>query len=217
MNREDVPPGITVRGIGEVLAEPDTGFFTVGVQVTRKSVASARKAAAVAAAGVIEKVRAAGVEAGDIRTSSLSIQPQYRQGRHGEAAVIAGYQVTNTVNVTVRDLEQFSDIVDAALEAGGDDARLGGIRFGLKDDREATTAARKAAMADARRIAQELADEGGVRLGAPVSISESDEALGPTPRMAMMAMSADSGPATPIESGSTTVRVAVVVRYGIDA
>lgn len=203
--------GISVSGRGEVQGEPDTGYFTVGVETTRDTVAEAREAAATLANRVVESLRRNGVDEDDIRTTSFAIYPRYDY-RNGEPPRITGYTVTNMVEVTVRDLDAFSRIIDDAAEAGGDDVRIQGIRFDIEDREGLIEQARALAMEDARTKAEQLATLGGVRLGPPVSIAE-QTTVSPPPFFGERA--ADDA-ATPIEPGLTSVVVTVSVRYGID-
>jgi uncharacterized protein YggE len=208
----ELSPGITVTGIGEVTSEPDTGFIDLGVQVSRPAVAEARDVAAAAVARVIASLRANGIDAADARTTSLAITPEYDYSGD-RSPRITGYQVTNMLTVRVRDLERFSAVVDDAVTAGGDDARLHGIRFSREDASAALAGARAAAMADARERARQLAELAGVELGAAIAIEEATDQPGPRPMFERAAMlSAD---ATPIEPGATKVSVSVVVRFAI--
>jgi uncharacterized protein YggE len=206
--------GITVSGVGDATVEPDTGFIDIGVQVTRASVAESRDAAAATATRVIASAKANGVESRDIQTTSLSITPTYEHVRDSEPRV-SGYQVTNTLGVRVRDLAMFSTIIDAAVDAAGDDARVNDIRFGREDTGAAVADARAAAMADARARAGQLAGLAGLRLGRAVAIQETTHAAGPRPMMER-AMFSVAGDRTPIEAGSSKVTVSVVVRYSIE-
>jgi len=118
--------GVTVSGHGEVEMTPDTGFFTVGVEVHAKSVAEARDGAARAADKVIASLKSNKVDEKDIKTSGLSINPQYDYNKNGGQPTIVGYIVSNTVEVKVRKLDSFSKLVDDAASAGGDNVRLQG-------------------------------------------------------------------------------------------
>ena len=208
--------GITVSGTGEVVVEPDTGYFDVGITVTRTTVAEAREAAAASATRLIDSIKQNGVDEEDIKTSSFSIYPQYNYPRDGGQPTITGYQVSNTVSVKVRELDDFSQIIDDAAEAGGDDTRINGIRFGLEDNQKAIDEARGLAMDDAKKKASQLASAGEVSLGKPVAISEvnysspeiyyDDKVAGAAPA---------TGTSTPIEPGTGKVTVNVTVRYAI--
>lgn len=205
--------GITVSGRGEIAVTPDTGKVTIGVEVTRTTVGDAREAAAKAATAVIDSAKSNRVDAKDVRTVGLSISPRYEYPRNG-VPVITGYTVTNSVAVTVRDLGKFSEIVDEAVEAGGNDVRLQGVSFEVSDREKALRDAREAAVKDARSRADQLAKTAGVDLGDALSISEVSSTP-PAPIYAEAQAKDQVGSVTPIEPGSTVVVVEVQVRWAI--
>ncbi len=206
--------GVLVSGHGEVETPPDTGFFDVGVQVTAKSVADARNRAATSAAAVINSLKGNGIDAKDIKTTNLSIQPQYDYSKT-DAPRITGYMVTNTVHATVRTLDSFTKVIDDAVAAGGDDVRVQGISFGVDDMEKAKEQAREKAMNDAKTKADQLAKLGGVTLGKPIAISEVQQQYQPYAPAADMAANRSAAQATPIETGTNTISVDVSVRWAL--
>ena len=64
-------------------------------------------------------------------------------------------------------------MIDDAAEAGGDLVQVQSIQFAIDDSKELQVQARVKAMQDAQAKAKTLAEEGGVTLGKPISISES--------------------------------------------
>ncbi|OAI38539.1 hypothetical protein AYO38_09530 [bacterium SCGC AG-212-C10] len=207
--------GIAVSGLGEVVAVPDTGFITVGVEYSATSVADAREGAAVAANALIASVKSNGVDAKDVQTSNLAISPQYEYEQN-KSPRITGYVVTNTIDVKVRNLDSFSKIIDDATTAGGDSARLQGIRFGIEDTVEQSKQARDLAVKDAREKAEQLAAASGVTLGEPLSIVEGQPASTVNTSVHDSAMLKSAAfTATPIELGPGKVSVVVSVRYSI--
>ncbi len=210
-------PGIAVSGRGEVQAPPDTGFFDAGVNVTATTVADARNLAAKAADAVIASVKKNGVDSKDVKTTQFRIDPVYDYGKTGGTPRITGYTVTNTVEVKVRALDNFSKVIDDAVAAGGDSVRVQGIRFDILDNTALLQQAREAAMKDAQAKADQLAKLGNVKLGVPLAISE-EQSSAPPPILAQGAKTAQSSPdvATPIETGTGSVVVTVQVRWGIE-
>jgi len=204
--------GISVSGRGEVIAEPDTGYFNVGVEVTAKTVADAREEAASVLADVVDSLKSNGVDGDDLQTTNFSIFPRYNF-RNDEEPEITGFTVSNTLRVTVRDLDNFSETLDDAIAAGGDEVRVSGIRFDRDDKAGLIEQARELAMKDALAKAEQLADFGDVELGTPISIVESSSSFSPPVVFAERALS-DAG-ATPIEIGTTSVVVTVSVRWEI--
>lgn len=207
--------GISVTGQGEAEAPPDTGYVRVGVSVTAATVAEARETAATAAAAIIEAVKARGVDEKDIQTVDVSIYPNYSTPPAGEAPRLVSYTMTNTVAVTIRDLEVFSQIVDDAIAAGGDNSRLQGISFGIEDDEALLREAREKAMADARAKAEQLASLAGVEIGEPLSITESLQSIPDYGLYFGLPLPPATGGPTPIEPGTAKVVVTVNVRWSI--
>ena len=207
--------GISVTGRGEVVAEPDTGYFNVGVDVTAKTVEQAREEAATALEDVISSLKDDGVDDEDLKTTSFSIQPEYNY-RNNEEPRIVGFRVSNTLSVTVRDLDRFSETLDGAITAGGDAVRVHGIRFDRDDKSGLIEQARELAMEDARIKGEQLADLGDVDLGAPLSITESSSSTTPPIYYDERAAAGADFADTPIEPGTTSVVVNVSVRWGID-
>jgi hypothetical protein len=207
--------GITVSGHGEVQTPPDLGFLDVGVQVTAPSVADARDRAAKAADAVISALKKDGIDEKDIKTTGFSIQPQYDYSKTNEPRV-TGYTVTNTVEAKARKLDTFNKVIDDAVAAGGNDVRLQGIRFGIDDNTKLQQQAREKAMADAKAKAEQLAKLGGVDLGKPMTISETQAGGNGTPSALYQAKDAAAGSVpTPIQAGTTTVTVDVAVRWSL--
>ena len=210
--------GVTVSGYGEVISTPDTGFFSVGVEVRAASVAEAREGAARAADKVLASLKSNKIDDKDIKTSGLSINPEYDYSKPSGQPRIIGYVVSNSVDVKVRKLDSFSKVVDDAALAGGDAVRLNSIRFALDDDAKSLEAARDLAMADAKKKADQLARAGGVALGKPVSISEQQGAGGDLlqekfagQRAPATGLAFDSF--TPIQPGTGKITINVTVRW----
>lgn len=208
-----VENGITVSGTGEASAPPDMAILELGIEVASTSVADARERAARAANSLIQATKANGVQDRDIQTRSVSVSPQYDYSRPGTPTII-GYLVQNTLVVRVRDLDRLATIVDAALDAAGDAARLQGLQFTFSDPEELQKTARQRAIEDARTRAEAYAAAAGVRLGTVVAITETTSG-GPVP-LGIPAGGRIGADSTPIETGESTVTVTVTVRYQIE-
>jgi hypothetical protein len=207
---------IHVTGSGSVVGEPDIATLNLGVSVEKKTVAEAREAAAVAMTAVINTLKANDIAENDIQTERFSIYPQYDYTDNGR--VLRGYSVNNTVSAKVRKLEELSDIIDDAAEAGGDIVVVNSIQFMIEDATALQTQARSLAVKNAKAKAQTLADASGVALGKPVAITETISGGSPLIAFAKAEeFAADSArSSTPIEAGELTVVVTVTVVYEIE-
>ena len=213
-NLGDEPRSISVSGTGEVRAEPDIATMTLGVETRAETVAEARADAARAAAAVIAALRDGGVAEDDIRTTYFSINAVYDYG--GERPVLDGYSVSNTVTVTVRDIDATGALIDAAAAAGGDATRFNGLSFGHDDPAEYTRAARELAVEDARDKAEQLAGLTGVTLGDPLAISETSWAAPRVEAYAGEAVAFADSAGTSISPGTSGISVTVNVVWAIE-
>jgi uncharacterized protein YggE len=205
---------ISVGGVGTVQIPPDVADVSVGVDVTRSTVKEARPVAATQMTAVIAALKKAGVADRDIQTSGLSINAVYDYNNNSKPR-ITGYQVSNTVTATVRNLDTVSDVVDGAIAAGAN--QLNGLTFRVDDPKAAEAQARDAAVKDARAKADALARAAGVSITGVQSIVESSA---PTPQPIYMdrmaAPAAADSAKTPIQVGTNDVMVTVNIVYLID-
>ncbi len=130
----------------------------------------ARDTNAAAMSAVIDSLRHQGVAEKDIQTTTLSLNPVYDYRTDGEQPRLIGYNLTNAVVATIRNLDVVGDAIDGALGAGA--TSLDGVTFRVADQAAAEKQAREAAMAEARAKAQTLASAAGVSISGVASISE---------------------------------------------
>lgn len=209
------PRSIHVSGTGKVSVAPDKADLTLSVEVQAKTAEDARNQAAIAMEALIKAVKTEDVDDKDIQTRSVSLYPNYSSD---SANKIIGYQLSNQVAVCIRDINKVSDVIDAAVSAGSNSARVQGINFGIDNPEKALAEAREKAYANAKVKAQQYAKLAGVTLGTPLHISEgSDTSPVPMPygEMRMMKAAAAEGASTPVQAGEQEVSVTVDVVFGI--
>ncbi len=139
---------ISVSGTGTVTLKPDVADLHLGVAVSRPSVKAAQADAAAAMTKVIAALKALGIDDKDIQTSNLSLQPTYDYQNGSNPPRITGFQMSNSVTVTVRDLAKLGDAIDNSLAAGA--TSVDGVTFRVSDQTAAEAQARQAAMTEAR-------------------------------------------------------------------
>ena len=212
----DTNSGIHASGLGAVSGEPDIAVISLGVEALRDTVSEARNDAARALAAIVEELRSAGVAEDDIRTAHFSINPRYEYVRDGQPTLL-GFQVTNTLNVTLRDLNATGDVVDRAVTAGGDLTRVQNVGFQIEDTGALEEEARVLAIQDALAKADLYAEQLEIVRGPLVSISESsfDQFPVAEARFAMAAMDS-AGPPTQFFGGELEVTVRVQAVFAIE-
>lgn len=200
---------ITVVGHGEAKGRPDMATVQIGV---RSQAATAQEALAQnsqQARAIQDKLKELGIDEKDIQTSNFSIYPMYdNEGRN-----VTGYSVENTVSVTIRNLDQTSDLLDQVVQAGANN--IYGISFGVADTQELLGQARDQAVQNARVRAEQLAKAAGASVGEVLVITESIGSAPPIPLMRAEADMAAGSAAPPIAAGEQTYSADVQITFAL--
>jgi len=165
----DTKGQLTASGEGRSDARPDMATIVVGVSTQAVSARDALSENNARLGAVLAQLKAAGIEDRDLQTSGLSMGPMIDYSVRGKAKV-TGYQVSNQLTVRVRALDNLGAILDQTVSDGANEFR--GLNFGLAEPGPAVDAARVAAVKDARRKAEMMAEAAGVKLGRVMSITE---------------------------------------------
>lgn len=207
------PTLITLSAEARIERAPDLAEMNAGVVTAAPTAGEASRANAVQMAQVIAAARKAGVVERDIRTSGLSLQPQYDY-EDRRAPKLTGYQATNTVALRLRDLTRAGAVIDALVASGAN--QVTGPDFRIEEADVALDTARAAAVAKARARAELYARALGSRVRRVVSLTEGGGERPPMPVMGrMMAMEASSAP-TPVQPGEIALAVSVTLVVEID-
>jgi uncharacterized protein YggE len=208
-----VARSVTVIGSGQISAPPDKAVITLGARHAAKSAADALAQTSVAVAAILSRMEEMGVEKRDMQTSSLNLNPVWRQGQRyddeGMTLAPIGFEASNTVTVTLLDLDSLGAVLDSVARDGANS--FSGFRFGLIDPQPVQDRARETAVQDARRKAELYARAAGVSLGDVVLITE-ELGGGTSIQAPMMEMSAARSGAVPIAQGevSQSARVKII-------
>jgi len=211
---------ISIEGRGEVRAAPDMATINSGVTTQGTTAREALDANTAAMDELIAALKEAGIAPRDIQTSGFSVNPNYVYSDERDAngyslpPRINGYQVSNTVTVVVRDLEDLGSILDTSVTVGAN--TVNGVAFSVADPSDLLDEARKAAFADAREKAELYAGVSGATLGDLVSITEQQSFNAPQPYpMYARAEMAASAP-VPVEAGEMSFAIAVNVSWDLN-
>lgn len=196
---------LSVSAQAEAKRVPDIARVSAGVVTQAAEADAAMRANAAQMEKVMAAIRAAGIAARDVQTTGVNVHPQYDY-REGSTPRITGYQATNTVQATVRDIGDLGDVLDALVASGAN--QVHGPSFDIDDKDAVYDEARRAALEKARARAQMYAEALGMRVRRIASISEGG-GFGPPRPMQMMAMDAaqESRASTPISPGESTLTV----------
>ncbi len=198
------PRQVTVVGAGQVQGTPDTLTVDASMESVAPDATAAMNQTNDRQQAVIDALVDAGIDREDLATTEADLQPQYAP----ENNAIIAYRATNSINVTIRDLDLASEAIGLIVSTGGDSARINSISYSIEDDSQLVRDARARAVKDAKDRAGQYANLSGLDLGKVLSISESGGAMPPQPQSApRAAMEA----AVPLEPGTQTVSFSVTV------
>jgi uncharacterized protein YggE len=206
------PRTITVVGEGKVRVQPDVAQASIGVEVLNSDVKQASADATAVMEKLLEALKAQGVAENDIQTSYFNVWVERPYSPEGTPSTDTIYHVSNTVNVTIRDLSKVATTLGAAIEAGAN--TVNSVNFSVADPSELEIQARQQAIEEAKAKAQELAGLNGVTLGEVVSVSEVMPVV-PFLSTASYAEGIGGGGVGPISPGEVEVTVQLQVAYAI--
>lgn len=208
------PRTIVVVGEGKVSVKPDIAQAGIGVEIINSDVKQASNEATAVMQKILDALKAQGVAENDVQTSYFNIWVERPPTPTGGQSTETIYHVSNTVNVTIRDLNKVTTTLGAAIEAGAN--TINSVTFDIAKPAELQGQARKKAVDDAKAKAQELAGLNGVSLGDVVNVSEVVQ--GPVPLFGTTKYAAQGvggGGVGPISPGEIEVTVQLQISYAI--
>lgn len=199
---------LDISAEGRTTRVPDLAIVSAGVTTQAPTAGEAYKAANAKMSQVIAALRAAGVAERDIQTSSVSLNPQYRN-RENQDPVIFAYQANNSVTVRFRDVSKAGAVLDVLVKAGVN--TISGPNLVLSKPDEAMDEARVDAIGKARARAELYAKAAGLRVDRILLISDSNAPVRPIMMRGVAGFAADQ--ALEVMPGESEVSVTVTVRF----
>jgi uncharacterized protein YggE len=164
---------LTISGTGMVKVVPDRVSFSVGVSTKAPNVSEAFRINSAKTHTVIDALKKAGVKDAEIQTTNFSIEQPFDQTARRPGT---SFVVSNNVTVIREDPAAVSDLLQAAISAGADQA--GDLTFFVADPAAARDEALARAFADAHARAEKLAAAAKRALGAATSITTAPQFYG---------------------------------------
>jgi uncharacterized protein len=199
-------PTIQVTGTGSVQVKPDTASISIGVSTEDGNAQNAVSRNNAATAKVISELEAAAIEKKDLKTSNFSVYPQYRTEGSDKHPVVT-YRASNTVTVTVHNLDKVGDILTKAVAAGSN--QISGPNFSVSDAEKYLAEARKKAVENAIAKASVYAHAAGLKLGSILSMVE-EGAAAPVYAPRSASFSAAAAP-VPVEAGEESIQARILL------
>lgn len=180
---------VTVTAQGHIEAYPDMATLTATVEKTAPTVAQANAQVDKVSDQAIAAARSAGIAHGDISASRIRVQPHYEWRE--QKRVLVGQQVIRSIEVKLRDLDDYGKLVQALIAAGV--TELGNANFDFSNRDELERRALTEAAAAAKRKAETIARAFGAHLGPVSKVTASAMQPAPIYRAAALKAAASGG------------------------
>jgi uncharacterized protein YggE len=213
---------VAMDGEGSVRVRPDAARIQIGVTSEGASPTDVARSNAVQMSSVVDAIKKAAGEtalasgAVEIRTDAVTLTPVYAvdQGPPRGRPTVSGYRASNSVRITIRELDQrgpgfLASLVEEANKAGANE--ISGPAFLVLNDAKPLVEARVSAIEDARTKAETYAKALNVRLGRVLAVTEADRGARPMAMMSRSAAQSDAAP--PIEPGTNKIEARVTVMW----
>ncbi|MEI6407046.1 MAG: SIMPL domain-containing protein [Actinomycetes bacterium] len=204
---------ISLSSTGTVKVLPDAVRLNASVSLVGASNKEALSTASTASAAVRAALLANGIVTKYIKTTSLTVYPEYNYTQD-KGSVLIGYRASQSFDVTIVNAQNAGTIVDAVVAAGTDALRIDGVTPFVLDNAAATESARVDAVKRARTRAASYAKLMGVKLG-PVIYMEETSTPTSYPIMYGTVAKSDAG-ATQVDLGQQDVSVSINIRFYIN-
>ena len=191
----------------------DRATLTLGVESRKAQLSAARTEVTRAVDALLKLTRELKIDPKHVRTTRLTVQPEYNWNAENASRTLTGYLVSRQVEIDLRDLDKLGTLLERAIDAGAN--QIGDPQLDSSRRRDYEREALAKAVDDARLNAETLARAAGVKLGAVRTLSASSAASPPIvmPRvMAMKAMEAADAAGT-YQSGQLNFSASVQAEY----
>ncbi len=200
---------VTVTGRGHASAAYDEATLQLAASARAASPSDATARATYAMSQMREAVLSAGVDSSALATTNVSLSPV-----HDPWPTVVAYEASLALAVKLTELTRVGSMLVAAIDAGGDGARVDGITFAYRDPVVLERQARDGAYAEARAKAEQYSGLAGQALGEVRHIVEAEIGGGGGMPKRMMAM-ADSAGGMPVDAGEGTVTSVLTVTWAL--
>lgn len=212
---EGIPPYVAVSGKASITTSPNRAELTLSAEQDANQAAQAQKQVQRTIEKTLVFLSQQGIETKDIRSTTLSIQPQYVWDREQQQQRLQGYRAAQSIVVTLQDVRLLQAIIDGGLSAGI--TRLSPPRLFHSEQHELERQVLAMAVKDAQINAEAAATALNVKVGWPLAIEAQSSSSTPRPEYRAVAMmAADGGESVDTQlSGQIEIALHVNARFAL--
>lgn len=200
-------PMAMVNGEGVVKVVPDQVVIKSRIEHEGKTATEVKKKNDATVSDVIKYLKSQGISEKNIQTDYVNLNKIYNYDNKTYS-----YVANQAISIKLETLKNYEKIMSGLLEAGLN--RIDGIEFKSSEIEKHTVEARKRAVLNARKKAEDYVEPLGQRLGKAVSINELEmNNYPPMYRMNEMMKADSGGEQETLAPGEMEVRVKVAVGF----
>lgn len=205
---------VSFSGDGKVVAKPDIAKIQLSIVTDALTSKVAQDENSKKSKALTDYLKKQNIDDKDVKTTGYNIYPQYKYPPLGSQPQITGYQVNQSMEIKIRDLDKVSNILDGVVNAGAN--LVNQLSFEIDNPEALKAEARAKAIADAKKKANELQSQVGISLGKIVNFSENTGGV-PVPiyyeAKGLSMGGGGGGPSVP--TGENEITVDVTITYQI--
>jgi uncharacterized protein YggE len=203
---------VTVDGKGSVSAVPDMAAVSMSVEDRNLDIDAAKRRVNDVSADFLALCRKLGIDESRVRSTGLSVYPEYRWNDERKQQELLAYRVNRQLEVELADLDDLAELMEGAVAAGVNNVSPPQLKSSRERDLHRQALA--LAAGDARANANQLAETLGVRLGDVLEISAGKQVLPPPMlRTESFAMAASADSRQVYNSGEIRFEANVTARF----
>jgi uncharacterized protein YggE len=203
---------LSVSGTGVIKVKANQATVSLGVYTEGKEASTAIDENAAKMTAVITALKQLGFKDEDMQTTSYSVYPNY----NWEIRMVVGYQVTNMIQIKIKDLTKVGPAIDAASSAGAN--KVDSISFGITEETASAMKlqAYQAAIADAKSKSDVITSGLGIKVAGVQSVTESSYYPVVEYRSYDQSGASSVKETTPVLSGNLSITVTLNIVYLIE-
>ena len=204
-------PQISVTGEGKVKAVPDQATISVSVETKGNNATEVKKQNDKAVERVIQFIKKSNLPKEDVQTQRVALNPVYDWEKKKY-----NYNAIQTIEIFLRDLDKYDVLMEGLTESGIN--RINKVEFQSSKLEQHRSEARKLAMQEAKRKADDYVSVLGQKVGKAHMINDNTQVYYPQPMyMSMKAEAADAAaPRETLAIGTIEITSNVGVSFVLD-
>jgi len=187
-------PQIVVSGEGKIKVVPDNVAISFGIENTGKDAAEVKRLNDETVDKVVKFIKKFGILSTDFQTTNVSLNRNYDYDKKKY-----NYRASQNITLTLKDISKYDALMMGLVDSGINN--INDVEFKSSRIEEFKTAARKEAVKDAKKKAEDYASVLGQKIGKALLITDNQTNYYPSQPMlkgSMLAMAEDN--AMPFET-----------------